>query len=108
MYAFCNDNVKECYDIKMSNKRPKRVSKKNIKKLFFLKSTEVNEVLTYDTRVELIDGIMEAMEHGYGSCDLGFYKVKKISLISTLKMYIKRYNDANPGEREALANIDTL
>jgi hypothetical protein len=51
---------------------------------------------------------MEAMEHGYGSCDLGFYKVKKISLISTLKMYIKRYNDANPGEREALANIDTL
>jgi len=80
LYAFCNDNVKECYDIKMSNKRPKR-------------SAEVNEISTYDTRVELIDGIMEAMEHGYGSCDLGFYQ---------------RYNDANPGEREALANIDTL
>jgi len=64
----------------MSNKRPKR-------------STEVNEVLTYDTRVELIDGIMEAMEHGYGSCDLGFYK---------------RYKDANQGEREALANSQTL
>jgi len=80
LYAFCNDNVKECYDIKMSNKRPKR-------------SAEVNEISAYDTRVELIDGIMEAMEHGYGSCDLGFYQ---------------RYNDANPGEREALANIDTL
>jgi len=48
---------------------------KIIKKINYFQSTEVSEIPTYDTRVELIDGIMEAMEHGYGSCDLGFYQV---------------------------------
>ena len=38
LYAFCNDNVKECYDIKMSNKRPKRVRKKKICKNKFCSS----------------------------------------------------------------------
>ena len=50
---------------------------------------------------------MEAMEHGYGSCDLGFYQASEKSWKFN-NNFVQRYKDASPGEREALANIDTL